>query len=35
LNYKEVSPPRDSETIEVIAFPIAADYERTEKRNSG
>ena len=32
LNYKEVSPSRDSETIEVIALPIAADYERNEKK---
>jgi len=35
LSYKGVLPSRDSETIEVIALPIAADYERNEKRNFG
>ena len=35
MNYKEVSPSRDSETIKNIELPIAADYEHKEKRNSG
>ena len=35
LDYKEVSPSRDSEIIKVIALPIAADYERNKKRNFG
>ena len=35
MNYKEVSPSRDGKTIGIIELPIAADYERNEKRNPG